>query len=682
MKDRSRLCNLIKDSYRFVHQFTPLMEQHPLLIYKSALPFTPPGTEMYTTFHKMQGIPRIAGNLPKFWSARLMVLSVHGQTVHSVAMTPNGTRIIAGLGDCTIGIWDAVSGVKIKDRLRGHSGPVRSVACSHDGAHVISGSDDCTVRLWDMESAEEVLVLQGHEDRVNCVCFSPVYSSNNMRVLSGSRDRTVRLWDATADTHVVGLCTDWINAVTFSPDGQLFVTGARNGFVRVRDTASGAMIALLLNTQTSIRSVAFSPDGQWIASGSTDGIIRIWNIKDSTRAPMCLKGHEHTRTIRSLAFFPNTKQIISGAKNGTLRVWNFESGEEVRVLREHGRSVESIVVSKDGERIITGSEDRSIRVWAACHFTGASDKENSLGIVITASALSYDGGCFATASLDKNIHLWDTDKGAERSYQLKGHTDLIRSLSFSPDGRKIASGADGKDGNILVWDTAKGEILLQLQTRRMGRTSSIAFSSDSCQIVSGSAEGMVRIWELHSRKLSQSLHHKDVTCIAFSPDGMQIVSGSKDSTVRIWHTKSGQEISQLSSGHGHFIRSVAFSPDAQYILSKSSSQSSSYKSVYKWSQDDTRGVSLSMTKCLSHRTSHVLDPFALTLDGWIIDTSSEKLITKLPPNISIDTVTASAASNTVLVIATDRGSVIVIHFNKRVPSDIADSTSVGVATTD
>jgi WD40 repeat protein len=79
---------------------------------------------------------------------------------------------------------------------------VLSVAITPDGRRIVSGSDDETVRVWDTSSGAQLAVLRGHEGRVECVAVTP----DGGRIVSGSRDKTVRVWDANSGTEVAALC--------------------------------------------------------------------------------------------------------------------------------------------------------------------------------------------------------------------------------------------------------------------------------------------------------------------------------------------------------------------------------------------------------------------------------------------------------------------------------------------
>src|SRR5260370_461589 len=100
---------------------------------------------------------------------------------------------------------------------------------------------------------------------------------------------------------------------------------------------------------------------------------------------------------------------------------------------------------------------------------------------------------------------------------LAGHTNTVRSVCFSPDGQRLASGSG--DQTVRVWDAATGQQVLSLTG-----------------------------------------HTGGVRSVGFSPDGKRIVSGSEDLTVKVWDAQTGQQTLSLT-GHTHNVESVCFSPD-------------------------------------------------------------------------------------------------------------------------
>ena len=168
--------------------------------------------------------------------------------------------------------------------------------------------------------------------------------------------------------------------------------------------------------------------------------------------------------------------------------------------------------------------------------------------------------------MDDTIRLWDGVTGAHQR-TLTGHTHNVNSVSFSPDGRTLASGS--YDDTIRLWDGVTGAHQRTL-TGHGGSVSSVSFSPDGRTLASGSWDGSIRLWDgvtgAHRRTLTGRTD--SVYSVSFSPDGRTLASGSGDRTVRLWDGVTGAHLRTLT-GHGGSVSSVSFSPDGRTLASGS-----------------------------------------------------------------------------------------------------------------
>ena len=126
----------------------------------------------------------------------------HANAVSSVAFNGDGNRIVTGVGEWWANpgkepgeakVWDAATGEELL-ALKGHTGAVRSVALSPDGKRIVTGSNDRTARVWDTGTGQEVIALKGHTELVWSVAFSP----DGNRIVTGiaGANATVKVWCA------------------------------------------------------------------------------------------------------------------------------------------------------------------------------------------------------------------------------------------------------------------------------------------------------------------------------------------------------------------------------------------------------------------------------------------------------------------------------------------------------
>jgi WD40 repeat protein len=183
---------------------------------------------------------------------------------------------------------------------------------------------------------------------------------------------------------------------------------------------------------------------------------------------------------------------------------------------------------------------------------------------VRALAFSPDGKLIASASSDKTVRLWETDTG-KMLRVLDHHRDNVTSIAFSPDGKTIASGS--LDKTIGVCDVKSGRLIRSLKNHS-DQVNTIAFSPDGKTIASGSLDETINLFDVNTGEVILTIEGaaSDVRAVAFSPDGTMLASGSADKIVRLWRVSDG-ELVRACSGDSAAIRTIAFSPDGFVVAS-------------------------------------------------------------------------------------------------------------------
>lgn len=185
--------------------------------------------------------------------------------------------------------------------------------------------------------------------------------------------------------------------------------------------------------------------------------------------------------------------------------------------------------------------------------------------VVSAVALDPAAMRAASAGDDHLVRVWDlTTTGGGKT--LAGHTDWVRTLAWSPDGRLLASA--GNDRRILLWDLESGR--WRLLAEHPQAVAEIAFSRDGRRLAAAGFESSLRIYDAATGELTQTLACpcRDMRAIAYSPDGALLAGAGRSGRIRIWSMASGETVHEYAP-HRQRIRDLLFAPSGQELISVS-----------------------------------------------------------------------------------------------------------------
>jgi WD40 repeat protein len=326
----------------------------------------------------------------------------------------------------------------------GHSSKINDLKVSVDGRFVLSVGQDKVVYIWDLE----------HADR----------PPKSLRGQSGDGPQ------------------GFLHSVAISPVGNLVAVGGWTRpridgacdpcEIRLYDTATGDMRALLKDHRAPVQALAFSTDGRWLLSGDDAGHAIYWDV-ESKRQLYALEGIPGP--VRDLAFHPDGQKVIIATADGTVLI--IRPGAQAPDLQFQAQSFEehlfSMVVSSRGV-IATAGNGPAVKLWDAS--TGRLLRSLDHGSAVASLAFDTTGSRLVSAGAAPPYHalVWDVDSGVRvASYQR--HDNTVQALAVVPN-EDIAVSAGGNRHEIHLWRMSTGETAAPVLRGSGASVDAVAFS--------------------------------------------------------------------------------------------------------------------------------------------------------------------------------------------------------------
>ncbi len=507
----------------------------------------------------------------------------NGAQLNGIVFSADGTRLLAGGEYMFVGFWDADSGNRVvnldsslaNELLRDEREvDIVQVAVSSDGANVAALNSDGTVIIWSASTGAEIHRLSGQDVSIISVAFVP----DSGKLLTGATDGWLLSWDVDSgqETGRRRLSFGTANRILFSSDGASFAVIGSSNRIAVFDTETLTEAFSFEKTEGSHRGIAFSSDLSRMATLVNNNTIK---IRDIAPAAEVIKLAGSRSGIRSIVFAPNGGHIAVSTMDwgesdnfvGNLNLWSISEGQVTLQYAENKGEISSVSFSPDSKLIATGVGVDGPGVSESAGIVRVFDTESGRQLTlleghdgpIESISFSPNGKHIATGSADGNARLWAVETGQEL-FTIPGDRS-IGGLSFSPDGARLAVGDSG--GVVRLWNLANDSEEASLKTTVFSSVASLNFSGDANRLAILHDNGVVRIWDIElDREIAITEPVGSRLNVDLSPDWTRLATGSPFDGVSLWDLATSSEIQRVGQFSAVELDDVvAFSPDGSQL---------------------------------------------------------------------------------------------------------------------
>jgi len=513
--------------------------------------------------------------------------------VKAVAFSPSGCYVAAADANSVVTVWKASNGEEVGRAEV--EGDVLSLTMSASRREVLAvGTTEKTVTLFSVPGMESITEL-AHDGQARSLTFSPdgtllaggggVDDKHGLMTKKSkyNKMKTV-IWQLAADgnsaSHVAAVeFDDIVHATVFAPGGNLLAVGGENCEVAVLLVDRGFERATSLQCAAGVRCLAWSPDNRFLASGGEDMQISIWDVVDEVLALQLPKARDW---YCGLAFSTDGLWLAScGFGTREVLLHPVTTSEERLASRPSSRAPseadEAEAPSLDGDEDAHDGADHEPR-----RLSSSPAGPQSLAVTMSVPASVETGDqvqgfmlkveqvgsgderrpqgrdARSDKALMLGVPLGQTRPALSTSRQaveLK-HTDEVMGLSFSPDGRFVATG--GEDASLVIWDAADGS--KAAGAKLDDPISSLAYSPSGLYVAVATTGSSLVLWGTAEKcEVGSKEFDAPVLTVAIGKSEL-LAAGTADKGVSLLSLPNMQEIACLQHDDIGTLRCLSFSP--------------------------------------------------------------------------------------------------------------------------
>uniref|UniRef100_A0A1Y1L975 Actin-interacting protein 1 n=1 Tax=Photinus pyralis TaxID=7054 RepID=A0A1Y1L975_PHOPY len=516
------------------------------------------------------------------------IYTEHSLPVNVAKYSPSGFYIASGDQSGKIRIWDTVNKEHIlKNEFHPIGGPIKDIAWSPDNQRmvVVGEGRERFGHVFMSETGTSVGEISGQSKPINSCDFRP---TRPFRIVTGSEDNTAAFFEGppfkfkmTKQDH-----SRFVQAVRYSPNGNLFASAGFDGKVFLYDGTSSELVGEVGSPAHSggVYAVSWSPDGKQLLTASGDKTAKLWDIETrqvvsefilgstvDDQQVSCLWQNQYLLTV-SLSGFINYLDVNNPAK-------------PLRIVMGHNKPITVLTLSEDRSNIFTGSHDGFVTNWNAND--GENIRVNGAGHGNQINGMKAVGNTLYTCGIDdslkqidiegntytkEDVHLGSQPRGMditkdnstiivgsvnEISVIQNGRVVNVTKVNYEPSSVGICSNGHvavggGTDNKVHIFELNGTSLTAKTDLNHTGAITAVAYSPDDKYLVACDANRKLILYTVEDYKPCPeqwAYHNAKVNCVAWSPDSLLVASGSLDTSIIVWSIEKPSKHLVIKNAH-------------------------------------------------------------------------------------------------------------------------------------